>query len=201
MTRARRPRQEDRRRQIVEAALEVFAEKGYRAATISAVAERVGITQQGVLHYFPSKQELLTGVLALRDQRDLDVLMAASGSDLATTDMIIDLFEWHSQRPGIVQAFTVLSGESVTEGHPAQEFFKERYATVRLAVTAMLERELPGPLRSGISHEQAAILFIALMDGLQIQWLHDPSAVDMPALLRAYIARLRAGGPGGSGGP
>src|SRR5689334_3100833 len=73
--RRRRADPEQRRADILAAALEVFAERGYRAASLAAVAERVGLTQQGVLHYFPTKDALLIEVLRLRDQLD----MAAAG--------------------------------------------------------------------------------------------------------------------------
>ncbi|MFF3148912.1 TetR/AcrR family transcriptional regulator, partial [Streptomyces sp. NPDC057927] len=50
-----RARSEERRAEIVRAALEVIAERGYRGASMASVAERVGLTQQGLLHYFPTK--------------------------------------------------------------------------------------------------------------------------------------------------
>ncbi|WP_044473486.1 helix-turn-helix domain-containing protein, partial [Streptomyces turgidiscabies] len=56
-----------RREEILAAALEVFAERGYRRASIDAVAERAGLTRQGVLHYFPSKKRLLHALLQRRE--------------------------------------------------------------------------------------------------------------------------------------
>ena len=56
----------ERRRQIVDAAFELFAAHGYRGASLQDVADRVGLSQTGLLHYFPSKRELLIAVLAKR---------------------------------------------------------------------------------------------------------------------------------------
>src|SRR3954447_16016555 len=56
------------RERILRAAMELFAAQGFRGASLDAVAARVGITRQGVLHYFPSKGLLLLGVLDLRDE-------------------------------------------------------------------------------------------------------------------------------------
>lgn len=51
-----------RREQILEAALEVLTARGFKGTSIDAVAERAGLTRQGVLHYFPSKKRLLLGI-------------------------------------------------------------------------------------------------------------------------------------------
>ena len=49
----------------------MIAERGYRGATLAAVADRVGLTQQGLMHHFPTKEALLVAVLAARDQWDM----------------------------------------------------------------------------------------------------------------------------------
>lgn len=94
-------------------------------------------------------------------------------------------------RPGIVQTFSALLGESVTEGHPAREFFTERYAQVRGEMAAMLRAEFGERLPSGLTPEQAAPLLAAVSDGLQYQWLLAPESVDMPAAFRAFLTLLR----------
>jgi AcrR family transcriptional regulator len=53
----------ERRRQIVEAALDVFAEKGFNAANVSDVAARAGVSQGTIYLYFESKEELLIQAL------------------------------------------------------------------------------------------------------------------------------------------
>ncbi|MFE9324484.1 TetR/AcrR family transcriptional regulator [Nocardia sp. NPDC052278] len=185
---------EDRRRAILEAALEVFAERGYQGATIAIVAERVGLSQQGVLHYFPNKQTLLANVLALRDQNDLDVLLATAQGRATTLELLAELVERNAERPGIVQSFTVLAAESVTQDHPARDYFIDRYAQTREMLTAFLERALGGDPPHGVSHRDAAVLLIAVLDGLQQQWLLSPDEVDMPALLRKFLQLIRPDG-------
>ncbi|WP_062987950.1 TetR/AcrR family transcriptional regulator [Nocardia anaemiae] len=182
---------QDRRRAILEAALEVFAERGYQGATIAIVAERVGLSQQGVLHYFPNKQTLLANVLALRDQNDLDVLLATAQGRATTLELLAELVERNAERPGIVQSFTVLAAESVTQDHPARDYFVDRYAQAREMLAAFLERDLGGDPPRGVSHRDAAVLLIAVLDGLQQQWLLSPDEVDMPALLRKFLQLIR----------
>ena len=47
-----------RRVEIVKAAFEVFAERGYQGGSLQEVADRVGVSQTSLLHYFPSKRHL-----------------------------------------------------------------------------------------------------------------------------------------------
>lgn len=179
-----RARSEERRAEIVRAALEVIAERGYRGASMAAVAERVGLTQQGLLHYFPTKDALLVTVLKERDQWD-----AVPGGRWRL-DLLGSLVEYNAMRPGIVQTFSALLGESVTEGHPAREFFTERYVGVRASMAEMLRAQYGDRLPSGLTPERAAPLMVAVMDGLQYQWLLDPESVDMPGAFRDFVTLL-----------
>lgn len=54
---------QERREQILEAALAVFGEKGFHAANVSDVAARAGVSQGTIYWYFDSKEELLTAAL------------------------------------------------------------------------------------------------------------------------------------------
>ncbi|GHD41487.1 TetR/AcrR family transcriptional regulator [Streptomyces mirabilis] len=179
-----RARSEERRAEIVRAALEVIAERGYRGASMASVAERVGLTQQGLLHYFPTKDALLVAVLKERDQWD------AVPDTQWRVDLLASLVEYNAMRPGIIQTFSALLGESVTEGHPAREYFTERYARVRASMAAVLRAEYGERLPNGLTPERTAPLLVAVMDGLQFQWLLDPESVDMPGAFRDFLALL-----------
>ena len=67
--RTRQARGDLRRQQILDAAVELFATKGYRGAGVAALAERVGMTATGLLYYFGSKERLLQEVVAERSAR------------------------------------------------------------------------------------------------------------------------------------
>ncbi|GAA3991130.1 TetR/AcrR family transcriptional regulator [Streptomyces plumbiresistens] len=182
-----RVRSEERRAAIVTAALEVIAERGYRGASLAAVAERVGLTQQGLLHYFPTKDALLVAVLEERDRWD------AVPAGQWRTDLLAQLVEYNAMRPGIVQTFSALLGESVTEGHPARGYFTERYAQVRASMARVLRAEYGDRLPNGLTPERTAPLLVAVMDGLQYQWLLDPDSVDMPGAFRDFLTMLGEG--------
>ncbi|TBN57185.1 TetR/AcrR family transcriptional regulator [Glaciihabitans arcticus] len=171
-----------RREDIIKAGLATFGSKGFKGGSLADVAEQVGITQAGVLHYFGSKDQLLLDVLVYRDAADVEHLEGRhipGGLDLFRH--LAKTAALNAERPGIVQAYAVLSAESVTDGHPAKDWFRARYTQLRSEVEQALTEVCAGddpPHREAI--DDAAAVVLAVMDGLQIQWLLDPEAVNLP---------------------
>jgi AcrR family transcriptional regulator len=178
------------RRRIVDAAQEVFAERGYWATTMKEIALRAGISQRGLVHHFAAKEDLLTAVIDLRDD-DSAKLMAPLGRPVdAFTSMLVVVAE-NMNRPGLVALYTVLTAEAASPGHPAHERYRERYSLLRtyfsMAFDALREQ---GELQSPLPSNSLAAEFIALIDGLQLQWLYDPTNVDVEQVLRAFLTSI-----------
>ena len=66
MARKPGPPAEDRRNQILEAALKVFAEKGFKGATNQAIADEAGISPGLIYRYFKNKEDLLFALIENR---------------------------------------------------------------------------------------------------------------------------------------
>ncbi|WP_432559376.1 TetR/AcrR family transcriptional regulator [Granulicoccus sp. GXG6511] len=179
-----------RREQILSAAVELFGEVGYRGTSLRDIAQRVGITHPGLLYHFHSKQELLSAVLARRDDSDEMTFGLAeqgeSGRDYAAR--VLKLAEHNSTTPGMIELFATLSAESTDAEHPAHGFFKQRYQKVIDALQSMFDRlSAEDELRDGVATDGLGVALAALMDGLQVQWLYDREAVDVPDLVRRHI--------------
>ncbi|WP_267896245.1 MULTISPECIES: TetR family transcriptional regulator [Streptomyces] len=186
-------RAQQRRQEILQIAMDTFAARGYNNASLQEIADRAGVTQAGVLHYFRSKAQLLTSVLDLRDATDIEQLGPDRPQGLAFLRHLVDTVRRNTEREGIVRLYAVLSAESVTEGHPAQDYFRDRYAGLRtLVAEALAEACELGETRPDLNVEEAATAIIALMDGLQIQWLLAPDSVDMAASTDRVITALLA---------
>ncbi|MCO4250524.1 TetR/AcrR family transcriptional regulator [Pseudarthrobacter raffinosi] len=177
----------ERRHAILVAAHAVFAAHGYRAGSLQDVADHVGMSQTSLLHYFPSKSDLLLAVLNWRDSNTGD---GATPPDPEETlvDAVIRQARFNEEIPGVIELYTVLCAESVTDGHPGREFFTERFERLRRSYArrfTQLAEE--GRLRPGVEPEAAAASLIALWDGIQTQWLLAPANVDMAGCLRGYL--------------
>ncbi|WP_026556618.1 TetR/AcrR family transcriptional regulator [Arthrobacter sp. 35W] len=177
---------EERRRAILDAAHAVFAAKGYRGGSLQDVADRAGMSQTSMLHYFPSKSDLLMAALQWRDDITGRADAATVGEGLM--EGIVRTALYNEGIPGVIELYTVLCAESVTEGHPGRAYFTARFERLRTSYTrgiAALAAE--GRVRPGVDPGQAATSLVALWDGLQTQWLLAPDTVDVAACLRGYF--------------
>ncbi|WP_061962634.1 TetR/AcrR family transcriptional regulator [Demequina aurantiaca] len=182
-SRVAKPREETlrKREEILSAAMVVFGNKGYKNGSLAEIAEQVGMTHAGVLHHFGSKDQLLLEVLLYRDRTDVEHIEGQHIPDgLELFNHLVRTARMNEERPGIVQAFAVLSSESVTDNHPAKQFFIERYETLRGEVRAALLAVCdPSDQPSDDEIDYAVNGVIAVMDGLQIQWLLSPDVVKL----------------------
>src|ERR1700704_3641276 len=72
-----------RRKQLLEAAQEVFVAQGYHSAAMDDIAERAGVSKPVLYQHFPGKLDLY---LALLDQHCEDLVAAVRAALASTTD-------------------------------------------------------------------------------------------------------------------
>ncbi|MDN4476559.1 TetR/AcrR family transcriptional regulator [Demequina sp. SYSU T00192] len=172
---------------ILDTALAAFAESGYRGTSVRDIATRCGLTHPALLYHFPTKADLLMAVLRRRDDAEGRAAGFADLRGAALLDHLVATARLNAGRPGVVELYATLSAEATDPGHPAHAYFVDRYANLRASVArAYAEVAHDGGLRPGIDPATAARQLVALMDGLQIQWLLDPS-LDMAEAIEAHV--------------
>lgn len=177
-----------KRREILDQAMSLFGEAGYRGASLRVIATRSGISHTGLLHHFPTKEALLLAVLEHRDEVDDEWLSLGGTTGVERLRRFAELAVLNSTRRGIVELFSVVSAEATAADHPAHGYFVRRYEnSVAGAQRAYAQVRDEGALRDGIDPEGAGRQLIALMDGLQVQWLLSDCATDMAGVLRAHV--------------
>lgn len=176
------------RKAIMEAALEVFSEGGYRAGSLREIAVRVGMSEAGLLHHFANKSALLEAVLDHRDEKSRELVPIEHDDGAAVLRGLVRLAAYNASIPGVVELFCTLSAEATSPDHPAHAYFLRRYEyTRRNLAKAFASLEAEHRLKAGMTPERAAITMIAMMDGLQVQWLLDRDVVDMAEALQALV--------------
>jgi AcrR family transcriptional regulator len=178
---------------ILDAALEVFAESGYRSGSLREIAQRVGMTDAGLLHHFDSKARLLAAVLDRRDELALQIVNRRPEDGISVLQGIVELAAFNASEPGVVELHCTLSAEATSPDHPAHQYFVVRYERIRETLrAAFADLDERGLLRAGITPSDAARTTVAVMDGLQVQWLLDRSQPEMAADLRRFLSTLIA---------
>ena len=173
---------EERRRQILEAAAGVIAERGLCEARISDVAARIGASPALILYYFPSKDSLLAEALGFRDQQFFDGVergMEGGAGAAARLGQLIEASCPPSEpldRPDNewLLWLDVWTRSRHDPGLSAQ----------RVRLDAQMRSTISGIVRDGIKTgecqkvdaDRFAVMLSALIDGLAIQvLLQDPS--------------------------
>jgi len=172
----------ERRKQLLDTALRVFARQGYHETSMNAVANEAGVTKPVLYQHFASKREMYSDLLRVTADRLADAI-AQTRVDLGAEDTrckveagYLGFFRFFDDVP---DAFSVLYGPSL--GHDqelrhvaqrVQEEFAARMAT----------------FISEVDHEEAIIMawgLNGLIEGLIRNWMHDGrrrSAEEMAAL-------------------
>lgn len=194
------------RARAVDAAVRLFSQNGYRATSMREIAAEVGATHTGLKHHFASKEALLTAVLEYRDEID-DAVFAddiAGGDDRLTA--ILHLARRNAERRALIELFTTLAAEATDPTHPAHAYFDARYRRVTASLDDMFVRlRDEGRLRPGVRPDWAARTLVAIMDGLQVQFLYRtaapgdtdgaaPASGDMLSDLRDFLLLVLADG-------
>lgn len=171
----------ERRREIVAAAAELFAESGYVHSSMRELAKRVGLSQALLLHYFADKEDLLVEVLNLRDASVADYLAEMVESDVAARSR--EVARHAAEHQGLTSLYIALSAEASDPNHPAHRYFVDHFEAAQQQTRepgAGAEGQLPG-----VDSDLVTTLGIAVMDGLQIQRQYRPE-VDPVAAVEAY---------------
>lgn len=178
-----------KRDEILDAALNLFAQKGYDRTSVREIARQAGLSQAGLLHYFSTKEELFLEVLRRRDDRITD---PKEERHKHSVDRLIRAVERNSHERGLVRLFVSMSAESAEEDSDAHGFFGDRYDWLLEQIADDIrEQQRAGVIAPKLSPEDIASLLVAAADGLQIQWLLDPDRVDMTVRLRGLWEALR----------
>lgn len=183
------------RERILDVAIEEFGRRGYWGAAVQEIADRVGMSKAGLMHHFPTKEALLSAVMAEADERDRsglgqDDLHAMRG--LEVFDALDRLVERNAGRRALVQLGHVLraqvAGEEVAVTQAGRRHFTIAREIVALALRAGVEA---GEVRTDVDVDLTALLAVATMEGLESQWLCDPSRIDLVGAYQAFTSKLR----------
>ncbi len=174
---------EDRREQIIDAAMRVFAQKGFARATNKDIAREAGITAGLIYHYFKSKEDLLGAVIEERSPLQLFTTLPAQAFELPPEQFfrfllirVLNILEEEK----FVSLLRVVLSETL---HGDNEYFSQIAPTVIQRALGFIERYLNAQIASGalrqVDSKLAAQVLLGSVIGfvLRRQILHDAQAL------------------------
>jgi len=162
----------ERREFILATAMAIIDEQGHQGLTMRALARECEMSAPGVMHYFPDMPTLVVAVVAYRDQRDfsdVEIPQPGPGMSRLVLDAVIDNIV---DRPKAAELFAIVEAQAIDPRHPGRDYFRERADEVAADFATFLAAEFKDPM-------PLAHALVAVMDGLQLNWLRDRDAFDL----------------------
>ena len=177
----------DKRRVILEAAVQVFARQGFHTCRVSDIADEAGVAYGLVYHYFTSKEEILDTLFLER----WDVMLAAIAEVDASprtpreklqaiAAFIIDSYRHDPDLMKVIVVEVTRAANTFGRTHLAK--IREAYAQIAGIVA---RAQAAGVFREQIAPEFAALAFYGLIEQVLTSWIFDPGALADEDLERA----------------
>ena len=191
MATVREKTQEVRRSHILEAAGQVFAERGYHRATIKDVARAAGVSDGSIYNVFANKTALLLGLLdPLAAASHSIVPSPAEAGDASSRVEGLIRQRWDAFNPETLQVLRAVLAEALVNDELRQLFY-ERVLAPALETGRMGSGET---LQGGVPDEEARAasrpLVAAMMGLILLRLLGDPVTAQNWETFPARLARL-----------
>jgi len=165
----------DRRRQILDAAVRVFAEKGFTQCRVSDIAEEAGVAYGLVYHYFGSKDEVLDTLFLERWDVMVDVIGDIDGQDIpareklrAIASFIVDSYRHDPDVMKVIIVEVTRAANSFGQTH--LDVIRKAYARIADIVA---RGQADGEFRSTVTPQFAALAFYGAIEQVLTGWIFD----------------------------
>jgi TetR/AcrR family transcriptional regulator, fatty acid metabolism regulator protein len=165
----------DKRRNILDAAIRVFARQGFHSTRVSDIADEAGVAYGLVYHYFTSKDEVLNELFAERWSLLLAAIEEADRSDLppreklaAVAAFIVDSYRHDPELMKVIIVEVTRAANSFGRTHLAQ--IRSAYDSITKIVA---DGQAAGALRGDIDPAFASMSFYGAIEQLLSGWIFE----------------------------
>lgn len=189
----------ERRRQILDAAVRVFARQGFHTCRVSDIAEEAGVAHGLLYHYFRSKEEVLDTLFLERwdvmveviEQVDAREELSARGKLTAITSFIVDSYR---HDPDLMKVVIVeVTRAANTFGRTHLDAINRAYGSI----AAIMQKGIQaGEFRDDIPPMFAAMAFYGAIEQALTGWIFDmlPAGDASFDHVKGYIVDTICGG-------
>ena len=181
-----------RRNRILAQAIGLIGERGYYGFTIQELGRRSGLSNPGLLHYFPSKHAVMLAVLQDLEADETGFMTPlvesathepeGDAAKAAVLNLLRTIVARAVAKPDICRLLAELQSESLDPAHPVHDWWLRRERLEQGFFTRLLEPYVDAP-------HLVARQLRAMMDGLWLQWLRADCGFDVVAAWDHALAR------------
>jgi AcrR family transcriptional regulator len=166
---------EQRRRQLLDVACDVFAERGFHATSMDDIAAAAGVTKPVLYQHFPSKRALYCDLLADVETRLLARLRSAAGGAATGRERVEEGFAAYFDFVTKQQsAFKLMFGASARNDAEFTQIVARTIDDVAEFVAALIEIDLPDEHRWALAHAVVGIAEATSRRLVEADGDHDP---------------------------
>jgi TetR/AcrR family fatty acid metabolism transcriptional regulator len=187
---------EQRKDQILDAAVEVFSRLGFERARVEDVARESGLAKGTLYLYYRSKDELI-GALLRRifawSMRDLKGVLAREGS---ASERLLDLSARMSREIKSLSILLPIWFEFyavAARNESVRRFVKGYFEVYRNTLAAIVCEGIERGEFRGADAEEVAVTLVSLFEGVTLLWAFDPDTVPIEGQLEASVRLLIEG--------
>lgn len=193
--RTQQERSAESRDRLIEATIRLLAERGYAGTSLAEIGRASGLSRGLVTHHFGSKEACVRAVIKHIQHRVRSRMGALRAGDAPALEQLLDVYldGVRNREPGVPAMYVILVeritaspglGPEVAEANAHSRSFIERL----LREATDPEQE---PVGAGPPVETIAVMVEALLRGVAVQWMADPSEVDLDESLRMAKEMIR----------
>ena len=172
---------EERRNQILEAAMAVFARQGFEQARMDDIAQEVGFSKGALYLYFKSKDAIISAILQFFFSHAMKKLQGILESEetpsvreqlLRLNQYYVGEMKWMVSMLPISFQFYAVAARQKSVRQVLKRYFKD----YREVLAELIQRGIARGEFRPMQAEDVAIAVTALYEGLALLWMVDPDA-------------------------
>jgi AcrR family transcriptional regulator len=187
---------DERKSQIVSAAIEVFTEKGFDEARMDDIAEKTGLSKGTLYLYFDNKNELIMAILERIFQREFRQLESLIREGTNTIDVLRDFTQLMYSEIGallrlipVIYQFLALAFRN-DYVQRALQLYLNQYLDFLIPI---IQRGIDSGELRAVDPREVAIAMGAIIEGTVLLWVYDRDAINPERHVRSGINLLLEG--------
>lgn len=183
---------QERRQEILQAALALYVRKGFFAGSMNELARELGVAKGTLYVYFPSKEGLWLAIVDLiAEQFDslLRPILQSTDRPVAKIEKLVQAtFDYYDENADVCSILIkIWASTDSSLATDMRSRLGELYRAYRSLLGGIIgEGVAAGEFRPVDDPEAAASLVLAMLDGLMVQWITEPSLFDPETCMQAF---------------
>jgi AcrR family transcriptional regulator len=187
---------DERRHQILDAAEQIFSDKGFDQARMDDIADRTGLSKGTLYLYFTSKEALITAILDRIFQREFREMEKTTDTSQSATDRLWQFTELACRDVTMMLRLMPIAYEFLAlafRNKLVQETLKQYFHRYMDILVPIIQSGIDSGEFKAVDAGEVALAAGAIFEGTILLWVYDNSMVEPVKHIHSSIGLLLTG--------